>query len=89
MKGSTNHAIAVAVRRIAQAILRDEHAILTVSSLLTGEYGVNDVCLSLPCVVGRRGIERVIPIKLDPEEEQHIRRSAAEVRGMQGAMVRG
>ncbi|MBQ4088351.1 MAG: L-lactate dehydrogenase [Clostridia bacterium] len=89
MKGSTNHAIAVAVRRIAQAILRDEHAILTVSSLLTGEYGVNDVCLSLPCVIGRRGIERVIPIKLDPEEEQHIRRSAAEVRGMQGAMVRG
>ena len=83
MKGSTNHAIAVAVRRIAQAILRDEHAILTVSSLLSGQYGVNDVCMSLPCVVGRRGVERVIPIKLAPEEELHIKRSAAEIKSMQ------
>lgn len=87
MKGSTNHAIALAVRRIAQAILRDEHAILTVSSLIAGEYGVSDVCLSLPCVVGRRGIERVIPIKLDPDEVEQLRRSAAEVHNMQVQLV--
>jgi len=80
MKGSTNYAIALAVRRIAQAILRDEHSILTVSSLLTGQYGMSDVCLSLPCVVGRRGIERVIPIKLTAEEEMALRRSAEAVR---------
>lgn len=85
MKGSTNHAIAIAVRRIVQAILRDEHAILTVSSLLVGQYGVTDVCLSLPSVIGRRGVERVIPIKLAPEEEDCIRRSAAEIRSMQAA----
>ena len=87
MKGSTNHAIALAVRRIAQAILRDEHAILTVSSLLSGQYGIHDVCLSLPCVVGRRGVERVIPIKLTHEEELQLRRSADEIRSMQKSPV--
>lgn len=87
MKGSTNHAIALAVRCIAQAILRDEHAILTVSSLLSGQYGIHDVCLSLPCVVGRRGVERLIPVKLSHEEELQLRRSADEIRSMQKAPV--
>lgn len=80
MKGATNHAIALAVRRIAQAILRDEHSILTVSSLLSGQYGVYGVCLSLPCVVGRRGVERLIPVRLTPDEEYALRRSAEAVR---------
>ena len=80
MKGATNHAIALAVRRIAQAILRDEHSILTVSSLLTGEYGISGVCLSLPCVIGRRGVERVIPVKLSPDEELTLRHSAEVIR---------
>ena len=81
-KGSTCYAIAVAVRRIARAILRDERTILTVSSLLTGEYGLAGMCLSLPCVVGRHGVERVIPVKLTPEEEWQLRRSAEAVRAM-------
>jgi len=81
MKGSTSYAIALAVRRIAQAVLRDERSILTVSSLLTGQYGISDICLSLPCVVGRRGVEKVIPIKLTPDEENALRRSAEAVRG--------
>lgn len=87
MKGSTNHAIAMAVRRITQAILRDEHAILTVSSLLSGQYGIHDVCLSLPCVVGRRGVERVIPIKLSQEEQMQLKRSAEEIHSMQRTPV--
>lgn len=80
MKGATNHAIALAVRRIAQAILRDERSILTVSSLLTGEYGISDVCMSLPCVIGRRGVDRVIPVKLSPDEELMLRHSAEVIR---------
>lgn len=80
MKGATNHAIALAVRRIVQAVIRDEHSILTVSSLITGQYGIHDVCLSLPCVIGRRGVERVIPVKLTPEEELTLRHSADAIR---------
>ena len=82
MKGSTNYAIAMAVRRIVQAVMRDEKSILTVSSLLTGQYGINDVCLSLPCVIGKRGVERVIPIKLTAEEELSLRRSADAIRSV-------
>lgn len=80
MKGATSHAIALAVRRIVQAVTGDERAILTVSSLLSGQYGVHDACLSLPCVVGRRGVERVIPVKLTPGEELSLRRCADAVR---------
>lgn len=82
MKGATFHAVSVAVRRIVQAVLRDERSILTVSSLLTGEYGISGVCLSLPCVVGRRGVERVIPVKLSGEEELMLRHSADVVRSI-------
>lgn len=80
MKGATNYAVSVAVKRIAQAILRDERSILTVSSLLTGEYGISGVCLSLPCVIGRHGIERVIPVKLTSDESLMLRHSADVVR---------
>lgn len=82
MKGATFYAVSVAVRRVCEAILRDEHSILTVSSLLTGEYGVDGVCLSLPAVVGRRGVERVIPLKLAPDEELLLRHCADVVRAM-------
>ena len=81
-KGATFYAIAIAVRRIVQAILRDERSILTVSSLLQGEYGLEGVCLSLPCVVGRAGVLRRIPIGLAAEELSALRASAEAVRAM-------
>ena len=81
-KGATFYAIAIAVRRIVQAILRDERSILTVSSLLQGEYGLEGVCLSLPCVVGRAGVLRRIPIGLAAEELSALRASAKAVRAM-------
>lgn len=80
LKGATFYAIALAVRRIVQAIVRDERSILTVSSLMHGFCGIHDVCLSLPCVIGRNGLERVIPLKLSHEEELLMRRSADAVR---------
>lgn len=85
MKGATFYAIAIAMRRIAQAVLRDEKSILTVSTLLGGEYGIDGVCLSLPCVVGRRGVEKVIPVKLTTEEELMLRHSADVVRSVHNA----
>ena len=81
-KGATSYAIAVAVRRIAQAVLRDERSILTVSSLLTGEYGLEGICLSLPCVLGRAGVLRRIAVKLAPEELAALHASARAVGDM-------
>ena len=77
-KGATFYAVALAVRRIVQAILGDEHSILTVSSLVRAEYGVGDVCLSLPCVVGRSGVEKQLHIVLE-ESELKLLRASAEV----------
>ena len=71
--------MALAVRRIVEAILRDEQSILTVSSLLTGQYGLYDVCLSLPCIVGVNGLEQVLPIHLDEEEMIQLRASAKAI----------
>ena len=75
-KGATYYAIAVAVRRIVEALVRDEDTILPVSSLANGAYGLYDVCLSLPCILGRRGIRQVLEIPLNQEEEQKLRQSA-------------
>lgn len=80
MKGATFYAVSVAVKRIVQAVIRDEHSILTVSSLMNGEYGIRDVCLSLPCVIGKNGVERTIPLRLTQEEELLLRHSADAVR---------
>ena len=76
-KGYTSTAIASCVTRICEAILRDEHTILPVSTMMTGQYGIRGVYLSLPCIVGRRGVERVIELPLDEEERAGLRASAA------------
>lgn len=67
-KGSTYYAVALAVRRIVEAIMRDENSILTVSSLLDGQYGLRDVCLSVPTIVNRTGIGRVLEVPVNEEE---------------------
>lgn len=79
-KGATNFAIAAALTRIVEAVVRDEAAVLTVSTLLRGEYGIEDVCLSLPSVVGRDGVRRVLPVPLDPGEVEALQASAAAIR---------
>jgi len=79
-KGATYYAIASGLVRVIEAIVRDQRTVLTVSSLVDGAYGLHDVCLSLPAVVGRNGIERVLPIELDGAELAGLRRSASVVR---------
>lgn len=76
-KGATYYAVALALNRICRAILRGERSILTVSTSVQGIYGVEDVCLSIPCVVGRGGIERKIPFHLDDEEVKNWQKSAS------------
>ncbi len=74
-KGSTYYGVAMAVTRIALAVVRDEHSILPVSSLMSGLYGLDDLCLSLPAVVGRTGVETVLDLALSPLEQSDLLRS--------------
>jgi L-lactate dehydrogenase len=75
-KGSTHYAIGLALVRITGAILRNQHSVLTVSTLLDGEYGIDDVCLSVPCVVSDSGIARLLENPLTPGEQELLVRSA-------------
>ena len=78
-KGATFYAVAMAVRRIAEAIVRDEHSVLTVSSLAQGHYGLGHLCIGLPTVLGRNGAEDMIEIALNNEEMQKLKKSARQL----------
>ncbi len=75
-KKATHYAIGLAMVRITQAILMNQHSVLTVSKLTQGAYGLEDVCLSLPCVVGSSGVDRTLTSPLDPGELNALKRSA-------------
>lgn len=75
-KHATYYGIAMAVKRICEAIVRNEKSILPVSSLMTGEYGLNDVVLSIPAVIDETGVQKVIPIELNDEELTKLKDSA-------------
>ena len=75
-KGATYYAIGLGLLTIVEAILRDQHTVLTVSSLMTGQYGVADICISLPTIVGADGIEEVLDLALSPDEVERFCHSA-------------
>jgi len=79
-KGATNYAIGLAVSSILQAILWDEGRVLPVSSLLTAYGALDDVCLSVPAIVNRRGVEYPLPVPLSGEEEKGLSKSAEAIR---------
>ena len=79
-KGATNYGVSLAVRRIVAAIIRDENSVLTVSTLLNGEYGLDDVCLSVPCIINRKGIKSIVETTLDQSEEKALEKSAEIIR---------
>ena len=66
----------MSVKRICEAIVRDEKSILPISSMMHGEHGISDVVLSMPAIVGKDGIETQVPISLSEEEEAKLRASA-------------
>ncbi len=78
-KGATYYGIAMAVGRIAESLVKDEHAVLPVSVVLEGEYGLEGLALSIPSIVGREGLEEVLEIPLSGEEAQALRQSAAQM----------
>lgn len=75
-KKATYYGVAVAVRRICEAIIRDEKSVLPVSSIQHGAFGIEGVALSMPAIVGKNGVEKQIPIKLNEKEQMELRKSA-------------
>ncbi len=80
LKGNTCYAIASCIERICEAILRNERSVLTVSARLNGEYQLQDVCLSTPCVLGSHGVKKVLELPLSDSEMQDLHRSAGVLR---------
>ena len=81
-KRATYYGIAMSVRRICEAIIRDERSILPVSSIQKGEYGIENVALSIPAIVGRDGVEKVVPIKLSDTEKKELMKSAETLKNV-------
>ena len=75
-KGATYYAIGLGVRHVVEAILRDQNTVLTVSTLMTGQFGIEGICLSLPSIVDHGGVEGVLLPRLSDEELVALRRSA-------------
>ena len=75
-KGATYYAIAAGLVRIIEAIVRDENSVLTISGVVNGVHGLNDVALSLPAVVNRQGIAKTLDLPLSDEEDAGLKRSA-------------
>lgn len=76
-KGATYFAVALAIRRIVEAILRDENSILTVSTFLDGQFGIKDVYLGVPSVVGINGAKKILEVPLNEEESKKLKDSAS------------
>ena len=79
-KGAASYSIGVATSRIIEAVLNDESAILPVSALLSDYRGISDVCLSVPSIVNRGGVELALPVPLNEAEEAGLRNSVDGVR---------
>ena len=75
-KHATYYGVAMAVKRICTAVMRDEQTVLPVSSLMVGEYGLSDLAISMPTVVGRDGVVCRVPVPLNDDEQHELTASA-------------
>lgn len=75
-KGGAGWAVGVAIRDVVHAVLLNKQTLLPVSSWIQGAYDIRDICLSVPSVVGRRGVEKQVEIKLWPKELMGLQASA-------------
>jgi L-lactate dehydrogenase len=85
-KGATYYAVAAGLMRITQAILRNQSTVLSVSSLIDDYYGISDVCFSLPTVIDRDGVKKILRIALDPQELEKLRHSAEVLKAVIGKL---
>ncbi|MDD5503887.1 MAG: L-lactate dehydrogenase [Candidatus Omnitrophica bacterium] len=75
-KGATCYAVALALVRIVEAMIRDENSVLPVSALIDDYYGIKDICLSLPCVVNKSGIKKILRLELSDIEQKKLKESS-------------
>jgi L-lactate dehydrogenase len=85
-KGASYYAIGLGLLSIVEAILGNFRSVLSVSTLMTGQYGVEDICLSLPSVVGENGVEEILTLSMSAEEEEGFRASAVKLKNTLRAM---
>ena len=81
-KGATYYGIAMSVKRICEAIIRDERSILPISTMMDGEYGIKDVVLSMPSIVGAEGFISKVPISLSEDEIKALHKSAETLKSV-------
>ena len=79
--GSAYFAPSAAIAEIVRVIVKDEKKILGVSAYLNGEYGIKDVCLGVPCCLGKDGIEKIIELDLDKQEKAALQACAVKLKG--------
>jgi len=79
-KIATYYGVSMAIKRIAEAILRNEHSILTVSSVLNGEYGIDNIAMSVPTIVSSDGIHKIVELNLTVEEDQLLKQSGQKLK---------
>lgn len=79
-KGATYYGVAMAVARIIECIIRNEHSILPISVYMDGLYDLKDLCISIPTVVGQNGAEKILDIPLDDEEMTKLLKSTEELK---------
>jgi len=82
LKGATYYAIGLGLTRIVESIIRDENAVLTVSSLLHDYYGVSDLCLSVPSIVNKEGVSQTVKVPLEAAEIRMFQKSAAVMKNI-------
>ena len=79
--GSAYYAPAAATVQMAEAIIKDKKRVLPCACYLEGEYGLNDIYFGVPCVLGANGVEKIIQLTLNPDEQALVNASASAVRG--------
>lgn len=79
-KQATYYGIAMSVKRICECVVRDEKSILPVSSIMHGNYGIKEIALSMPAIIGADGIETHVPISLNEKEMEKLHNSAKTIR---------
>lgn len=81
-KGSTYYAIGLALVSIVESILRDENSVLPVSTLMKDYYGISDVCLSIPSIVNRQGVQKFLQLELSQSEQKQLSHSAETLKDL-------
>ena len=80
LKGSTIYAPAAVIAIMADAILKDRNRVMSVSTYLQGEYGLSDVSIGVPCILGKDGVERILELKLDSQAKLAFEKSASVIK---------